>query len=181
MDYSNIMENQDIRFIFNIQHSSENMSNECGKDSQTHDGEEVFVCNRTKRRRKLRGLGPVAQVRRKLESLKLYNAVSGKEKEDNSKQGDLTEVTCNLRMVLTHREDNYNDENNDNDDNEENNDYDNNDDNDYRHHDDDEEHEDDGQDEQEYYEEDDDTYNMGQDDDRYEVYSEDGYSDYDEE
>ena len=151
----NIMENQDSRFIFNIQHSSEDMSNE----------EEVFVCNRTKSRRKHRGLGPVAQVRRKLESL--YNAVSGKEKEDDSKQGDLTEVTYNLSMVLTRRTDNYNDENNDN-----------NDDND-----DNEEHEDDGQDEQEYYEQDEQEYynNVGQDDDRCEVYSEDNgdYSDYD--
>ena len=40
---SNIMENQDTRFLFNIQPSSEDMGNECGKDSQTHDGEEVFV------------------------------------------------------------------------------------------------------------------------------------------
>ena len=170
MENSNIMENQDTRSLFNIQHSSEDMGNECGQDLQTHDGEEVFVCNRTKRRRKPRGLGPVAQVRRKLESL--YNAVSGKEKEDDSKQGDLTEVTYNLSMVLTRRTDNYHDENNDN------NDYDNNDDND-----DNEEHEDDGQDEQEYYEQDEQEYynNVGQDDDRCEVYSEDNgdYSDYD--
>ena len=161
MENSNIMENQDTRSLFNIQHSSEDMGNECGKDSQTHDGEEVFVCNRTKRRRKPRGLGPVAQVRRKLESL--YNAVSGKEKEDDSKQGDLTEVTYNLSMVLTRRTDNYNDENNDN-----------NDDND-----DNEEHEDDGQDEQEYYEQDEQEYynNMGQDDD--DIYNDETYNEED--